>query len=770
MSDFQKDNVALMCDIGELVGLFDFEAGLDSFLAKAVSTVAWHMRAAVCSIYLYEAEARELVLRANQGLNPSLIGHLRLKIGEGITGTALKEMRPICEAQATDNPHYKYIPGSQEERFVSFLAVPLLRKMNPVGVIVTQDPQWNYFTPNDIQALKVISSQLAGVIENAHLLMRIHGAPDKALSSPAMDGSDAEFGPGTHCVRGLGASTGMGMGFSTRIGHYLFRSMVETSCPLGLTEADFDRALAATERQLMDLQRRLVDKIHDAASMIFGAHVLMLKDEAFSGEIRAQIRSGKNPWAAILDEVRRYADLFSQSPNPLLREKVLDVEDLGHRLLHNLSAPTLDSTSPDYTGQIIIAEELLPSDILKLSAEGAAGLVLLGGGQHSHVAILAKALQIPLVIASDLRLLHLPEQTPILLDAKDGQIVVRPGPEAIQMMKELVRSLAESEQLAGQVRPETRTRDGVEIHLLANLNLVSELDVALSVKAKGIGLYRTEFPFIVRSTFPTEEEQYLGYKSVLERMGGRPVVFRTLDIGGDKALSYFPVQHESNPFLGLRALRFSLRNPEIFKQQLRAMLRVAHGNPQAKVMFPLVASLDEFLAAKDLARICQQELDREGVPNRMPELGVMVELPSAAMLAPELARAADFLSIGSNDLIQYLLAVDRTNDEVAAYFAPHHPAVLRSLKGIVESAEKAGKPVSLCGDLGTDPRMLGFLLGIGLRSLSLDPMAIPAVQSRIEQIDLARARDQAQRMLSFGRTDEVAEYLKTLEAPEPRAG
>ncbi len=761
MSDFQKDNVALMCDIGELVGLFDFEAGLDAFLAKAVSTVAWHMRAAVCSIYLYEPEAKELVLRANQGLNPGLIGQLRLKIGEGITGTALKEMRPICEAQATDNPHYKFIPGSQEEHYVSFLAVPILRKMNPVGVIVTQDPQWNYFTPNDIQALKVIASQLAGVIENAHLLMRLHGQPGKDDSGQA-EPAEGEFASGTHFIRGQGASVGMAMGFSTRIGHYLFRSMADTSCPLGLKEADFDRALAATERQLIELQRRLEDKIHDAASMIFGAHVLMLKDEAFSGTIRAQIRAGKNPWAAILDEVRRYADLFSNSPNPALREKVLDVEDLGHRLLHNLTAPIQESQRPDYTGQIIVAEELLPSDILKLSAEGAAGLILLEGGQHSHVAILAKALQIPLVIASDPRLLHLPEETPILLDARDGQLVIRPGPEAIQMMKDMVQSLAESERLAGLVRTETRTKDGTEIALMANLNLVSELDVALSVKAKGVGLYRTEFPFIVRNTFPTEQEQFQVYRRVLERMEGRPVVFRTLDIGGDKALSYYPVQHESNPFLGLRALRFTLRNPEIFKQQLRALLRAAHGNPHAKVMFPLVASLDEFMAARDLACVCQAELQREGVPHRMPELGVMVELPSAAIMAPELAQAADFLSIGSNDLIQYLLAVDRTNDEVAAFFAPHHPAVLRSLQWIVEAAGRFGKPVSLCGNLASDPQMLPFLLGIGLRFLSLDPVTIPAVQTLVETIDLAKAREQARRMLSLGRIEEVAEYLKTV--------
>ncbi len=370
---------------------------------------------------------------------------------------------------------------------------------------------------------------------------------------------------------------------------------------MGLTEADFDRALAVTERQLMELQRRLEDKIHDAASMIFGAHVLMLKDEAFSGEIRLKIRDGKNPWVAILDEVRRYADLFAHSPNPSLREKVLDVEDLGHRLLHNLSSSASESIGPDYAGQIIIAEELLPSDILKLSAEGAVGAGPAGRRPAFPCGHPRQGTSDP---AGD-RLGPAPASSagkhadPAGCEGRPARDP--PRPRSLQTMKELIRSLADSERLGSQVKPETRTRDGVEIELMANLNLVSELDVALSVKARGIGLYRTEFPFIVRSTFPTEEEQYLGYKRVLERMEGRPVVFRTLDIGGDKALSYFPVQHENNPFLGLRALRFSLRNPEIFKQQLRAMLRAAHGNPQAKIMFPLVASLDEFLAAKELA-------------------------------------------------------------------------------------------------------------------------------------------------------------------------
>ena len=442
-----------------------------------------------------------------------------------------------------------------------------------------------------------------------------------------------------------------------------------------------------------------------------------------------------------------------------MREKVLDVADLGHRLMYNLAPPHVQSQAPDYTGQIIIAEELLPSDILKLSAEGAAGIILLGGGQHSHVAILANALQIPLVLASDRRLLQLEENTPILLDGREGQIVINPGVEAIETMQELIRSLADSERLAARVKPVTRTRDGADVALMVNLNLVNELDVALRFQAAGGGLYRTEFPFIVRNNFPTEEEQFRGYRHVLERMGGRPVVFRTLDIGGDKALSYFPMGQEKNPFLGLRALRFTLRNPEIFKQQLRALLRAAHGHPEAKIMFPMVASLDELHLAKDITVQCQRELEREGLPCRLPELGVMIELPSAILLVNELAAAADFLSIGSNDLIQYLLAVDRTNDQVSAWFAAQHPAVLRSLKLIVDAAKAAGKPVSLCGNVATDPQMLPFLLGIGLRHFSVDPMQIPLLQERIEGIDLAEAERQAAEMLSFGRTAEVQAFL-----------
>lgn len=761
MSDFRKDEVALLWDVSELVGLFDTDHGLDDFLAQAVSKIAWHMRAAVCSIYLYAPASGDLVLRANQGLAPDAVGVVRLGLDSSLTGLALRERRPIREARAKDNPHFLHMPRLKEEKYQSFLAVPILRHMRPVGVIALQDPQWNYFTQNDERALQVIAAQLGGVIENAALFLQLKGGEN----APAAESVEENgFGPGTHTVQGQGAAGHVAIGLSTRIGHYLLQdgdSAPSRKKRLGMKE--FDRAMAATDAQLIDLQRNLEDKLHDAASMIFGAHVLMLRDEAFSGKIRERIVAGEDAYAAAMAEIRAYKEMLQQSSIQMLREKVLDVEDLGHRLLSNLAAVAegrgAAAEAPDYRGRIIIAQELLPSDILKLSAEGAEALVLLSGGQHSHVAILAKALRLPLVIAQDDRLLHIPEKTLLMLNGKNGLIIVRPGEEAELAAREMLRQQAFTERNGIATREKTLTKDGARISLRANLNLVSELDFARKVRAEGVGLYRTEFPFIVRSSFPSEEEQYLFYRAALEQMKDRPVVFRTLDVGGDKALSYFPVQHEENPVLGLRALRFSFRNPAIFKAQIRALLRAAHGSAQAQIMFPMVASLDEFLGARDIAYACYRDLERENIPARLPALGIMVELPATVWVVEDLAREADFLSIGSNDLIQYLLAVDRTNEAVADFYAPHHPAVLRCLARIVAAADKAGKPVSLCGDLATDPKMLPFLLGIGLKTLSMDPTAIPRIQNLVEKIDLRLARQQAARMLEFGRVSEVEEYL-----------
>lgn len=757
MSHTQKDNVALMCDVAELTGLFDFSQGLDSFLGRIISTVAWHMRAAVCSVFLYDPHSQQLVLRANQGLNPDFVNRLRVSIGEGLTGRVLARRGPVCIGNVHSDPAYRVIPGLYEERYTSFLGVPILRKSTPVGVIVLMDPVENYFTANDVTALQIISSQLAGVIENVRILLSVReGRADAAAPAAPAEAGDPG---GTYLIQGRGGGHGVVYGLSTRINHYLTAAEGEAGRHNGLTEADFDRALAETERQLLDMQRTLRERLHEAASLIFDAHVLMLKDEAFSGKIRQRIRNGYNPWAATVETVRAYAKAFADSPSPAFREKVLDVEDLGRRLLSNL-APDPGGGGIDYQGRVIIAEEILPSDLLKFSVEGVTAILLLGGGQTSHVAILARALRIPLAFAGDRRLLRLPEKTPLLVNAKTGEIVVRPDPAACRdSVERAARAEILPEPPADPVP--TALADGERVRLLANINLQSELAIAKRCRADGIGLYRTEFPFIISNTFPTEEEQYSLYSRVLEQAPAGPVVFRTLDIGGDKALSYFPFQHENNPFLGLRALRFTLQNPEIFRTQLRALIRAAaSADPgRVKVMFPLVASLDEFVAAREFALSCVSELEAEGKHCRLPPLGVMFEIPSAVFLADELAAAADFMSIGANDLTQYTLAVDRTNQSMSPWYAPHHPAVLRSLQRIVSAANRAGKPVSFCGNMAANPQMMPFLLGIGMRTLSLDPQRIPVIHELIKGLTAEGTARHARELLSLGRLSDVERYL-----------
>jgi phosphotransferase system enzyme I (PtsP) len=418
-----------------------------------------------------------------------------------------------------------------------------------------------------------------------------------------------------------------------------------------------------------------------------------------------------------------------------------------------------DSAQADYEGRIIIARELLPSELLKLAAQRAAGLVLLSGAATSHVALLARSLRLPTVLIDRQDLLQWVEDQNLLLDAIQGTLFIEPDAGVQASYQRLLEERQRIEQLEPQVEDETHSSDGVRVRLLANINLLSDLEPATRLKAEGIGLYRSEFPFIVRDNFPTEEEQYRIYQRLIDRMNGKPVTLRTLDIGGDKSLSYAPNQNEPNPFLGLRAIRYSLRNRPVFTQQLRAMLR-AGVNQQLKIMFPLISSVDEFVQAKEIVHQCIAELAAEELPhNPHPQLGLMVELPSAVELIEELAQEADFLSIGTNDLIQYMLAVDRTNEQISDLYVPYHPAVLRALYRVAEAALRNDIEASICGDIAADPHMMVFLLGCGIRSFSVDARHIPYLQQHITRTNVEEARRNAMKVLRLSRIDEITASL-----------
>ena len=750
-----KDNVDLICDISELAGLFERSHSLSDFLQSAVSIVAYHMRAAVCSIYLYDEETETLTLAATQGLKAEAVGEVSLQLGEGIVGAAMRDLKPICEGHGSNNPNFKRIEGIYEEHYEAFLAVPImLRGAMRVGVLVTQDPQPNYFHQNDIKALRAIASQLAVVIENAKLLMSLHEA--RQQQQPTEPVPETSVLAGVSFLKGTTASSGVVKGTAVVIdGHgYDVLTVAADEAETPYTLEDFTLALHESEEQLTVLQKSMEERLGDVASLIFNAHLLILKDMGFSGAMKKLIDQGIPADRAVSSVVNDYINLFSKSTNPRLREKVLDVKDLGHRLLRNLQRHGEDHG--DYEGQILIARELLPSDVLKFAAQKVEGIIIVQGSVTSHISILARSLRVPMVFVEKPDILEIPEGTLVLIDANQGTVFLDPSEKVLTQYEALIKP---EEAPPEVVQPETFTRDGTKITLHCNVNLLSDMEYARQNQAEGVGLYRSEFPFIVRDEFPSEEAQRLIYEKIFGGLPGKQVTLRTLDVGGDKKLPYHQHNEEANPFLGLRAIRFSLKNPQIFKQQLRAMLRAGYGK-DLRIMFPFISSVDDFLEALEMLELCKQELAQEGLPyNPAPEVGPMVELPAAVEIIDELARESDFLSIGTNDLIQYLLAVDRTNESVSSLYVSHHPAVLRAVYRIVNSAINNDVDVSICGDMALNYDMLKFLIGIGVRKISIDPQHIPRIQGFISSLHTEEARRHARKLLRYGTLREVNRFL-----------
>jgi phosphotransferase system enzyme I (PtsP) len=742
-----KDNLALICRVAKLATSLEPGANLTRFLDQVVKIIADHMNATVCSIYFCDPEAKQLVLRATLGLESEAAGTVRLDYGEGIVGAAMEQRKTIRLERGSDSPHFKLIPGIAEEEHAAFLAVPIVFGPTEVGVMVVQHREVGFFGDEDEAAMEAIAHQLAGTIEHARLL--------NSLSMERMSQSKEEC-----FIRGASGAPGVAIGELTVLGgpEEDFQVFARSREFQTATAEDFARAVTDTERQIAELESFMEQQQADvAATLIFSAHQAMLADDSFTGAMAEAVANGTPPAQAIADVVRHYADLLSRSPLAQLREKVRDVEDLGQRLLRNLTSR--DHVSTDYSGCVVMAPDILPSDVMRLKAQKVAGVILTGGGLTAHVSILCRSLDIPMVSCRDPRLGQCHHGERILIDGNQGHVFLTPDDELVARYEALSKHTGFSEAQLLAIRPETYTADGVRVRLFANINLLSELPLALDMKAEGVGLYRSEFPYIIRTDFPTEEEQFAIYTRLLNAMEGRPVTFRTLDIGGDKLLDYFATPTENNPFLGLRAIRFSLRYRNIFAPQIRALLR-AGADQQLRIMFPMVGAPDELIEAKAFVAGCSRQLAEEGIPhNPSPELGIMVELPSAVEMIDELAAEADFLSIGSNDLIQYLLAADRTNQAVADYYMPHHPAVLRALKRIVDGAERRSCSLSICGEMGGDPRFLRFLIGIGLRQLSLDVRRIPKAQRVIEEITATEAAAFADQALQSRTAREAATHF-----------
>ncbi|MCG8566830.1 MAG: phosphoenolpyruvate--protein phosphotransferase [Desulfobacterales bacterium] len=747
MQDPQNAHLDLLHNMGELTGLVTGDSDIETFLDKTVHLVATHLNAHVCSIYLFEEGENLLILKATQGLNPDAVDFVRMKPGEGLVGHCFQTQAVIREGNAPKNPNFKYFDRAGEDPFNSFLCIPIQRGMERIGELVVQHRDLDHFTADDERTLKTAVTQVAGALASARLLMEIdiQGTGDYQADLPAF-------------ISGMMAVGGPTSGKSRIMGQNRKSALYGPAQPHSpYTKDDFKRALSRTTQELKSLQDEFAKRLPESATLIFTAHFMILKDKNFTGKMAALMDQGIAPLAAVKKVARKYIALFSSSPHAYMREKTVDVEDLTLRILSNF---TENRDEDDLVkGSIVIAPELYPSDMLRLAASNVKGIVLAAGGTASHVTILSRSLGISLIIVDDTRLLKLPEDTPLYLDTAQKSIYIDPAPETLAFLQ--IQNPEGNPMPQTPLAPKTQTRDGERVTLLANVNLLNEVEAARRLNADGVGLYRTEFPFLIRSAFPSENEQYLIYRKLLDGMGPAPVTIRTLDAGGEKALPYSGISREANPELGLRSIRFSLRYREIFETQIRAILRAGRGRDQLGIMFPLISSVDEFIQARKVVDHCIGDLKKEGIPAvKQLDIGMMIELPSVLGTLDEFADLADFFAVGTNDLVQYLLGADRANRLVANHYIPHHPAVNRALDAIARAAEKAKIPVSVCGEMAHDPDYIPFLLGVGIRKLSVDPQFLREVQTTISGFTMAQARSHAARMLAQTRVADTAQVLK----------
>ncbi|MDR1977722.1 MAG: phosphoenolpyruvate--protein phosphotransferase [Synergistaceae bacterium] len=522
----------------------------------------------------------------------------------------------------------------------------------------------------------------------------------------------------------------------------------------------FERAFQAVIDRLGEMEKESERSIGKEKASIFGAHAMMLADPMFKGGVTELIRNGRWACDAIYEKTMEIRGLFSSLPDPYLRERAADVDDIGRRLFREVKGEgDLDLNAPGR--YILVTDEIAPSEAATLSPERVAGLITRAGGATSHYAIILSALEIPAVSGIDGGIFR--DGANAVCDGQKGMAVLDPVPATVgHYERKLSAFFKEKEGLKDLRDKAAMTKDGLPVELWGNIASPDEAAGVLSQGGTGVGLFRTEYLFMNRDAPPSEEEQYLAYKSALENMKDRPAVIRTLDAGGDKQVPYLAelVGSEANPFLGLRAIRLCLQNEPLFSTQLRALLRASsHGD--LRIMLPMISDVSQIRQVRERLEKSRLSLAEEGVVTRPYRLGIMIEIPSAAIMSSELAREADFFSVGTNDLVQYTLAVDRLNSMVSSLYEPWHPAVLRLLKMTAESASAAGIELGVCGEMAGDPLMLPVFIGFGFRELSMSPAKLPWIKSRLSRMTEAWAKDVAFSAAACAGASEARHVLET---------
>jgi phosphotransferase system enzyme I (PtsP) len=755
--------VTLLADVAEIVSR---SHDLDETLGNVVDIVAKRFDADVCSIYLIEADMRVLTLSATIGLHRESVGNVHLPIGEGLVGLAAKQRKPVVVENAEAHPQYKYFPETGEERFRSLMAVPLLVRGVTIGVIVVQTRQSRLFDENEIAVFQTCAQLIAPVVMNARLLSLVGetdeeiARSDAALAAHGIPVAATRKAPrsrGAVELRGMSTSRGIAIGPVYRLGNPLdlVRLDYSPNPDPAVEEQDLLRAIQEARRELDDNRYDLGERFGPDFSAVFHTHVQLLEDKGFVTKLREELDATGSAREALRNVLDAYRKTFARIEDPYFRDRILDVEDVGRRVMQQLLGGR-HQTAQLAPGSIVVADTLMPSHFASLELDKVAALVSEHGGPTSHGAIFARTLEIPAVtgVAGVLDAARAGETA--IVDGGEGTILLSPDEGLVaEYARARERYEVAVEHLDALRERPAATRDGRRIALTANCGLVSDLRLVDQHGAEGVGLFRTEMLAFAHRGFPEEDEQEQLYERVARFMAPRLVTIRTLDVGGDKDLPIMGVRAEDNPQLGCRSIRLSLENPDAFRAQIRAILRASAGR-NVRLLLPMVSSLAELRQARGLIDECKQWMRQNGKdfdPN-LP-VGLMIEVPSAALTADVLARECDFFSIGTNDLTQYTLAVDRGNEYVAHLYDPLHPAVLALIDHSVRAAARAGIPLSLCGEMASNPLAVPILIGLGIVELSGTPAAVPIVKEIVHALDYGDAQADARRAREAGSAAEV---------------
>ncbi|QQE89165.1 phosphoenolpyruvate--protein phosphotransferase [Azotobacter chroococcum] len=703
---------------------------LKTALGIIVRRVKETMGSQVCSVYLLDPETNRFVLMATEGLNKRSIGKVSMASNEGLVGLVGTREEPLNLENAADHPRYRYFAETGEERYASFLGAPIIHHRRVMGVLVIQQKERREFDEGEEAFLVTMSAQLAGVIAHAEATGSIRG-----LGRQGKGIQEARF-------IGVPAAPGVAVGKAVVVlppadlEVVPDRATEDVKAELEL----FHSALESVRADIRALSAKLATQLRPEERALFDVYLMMLDDASLGCEVQRVIKTGQWAQGALRQVVNEHIKRFELMDDAYLRERASDVKDLGRRLLAYLQQAR-QQTMVYAENTILVSEELSPAMLGELPEGKLVGLVSVQGSGNSHVAILARAMGIPTVMgAVDLPYSKM-DGIDLIVDGYHGEVYTNPSELLRQQFAELVEEERQLTQGLDALRElPCETLDGHRLPLWVNTGLLADVARAQERGAEGVGLYRTEVPFMNNERFPSEKEQLAIYRDQLSAFHPLPVTMRTLDIGGDKALSYFPIK-ESNPFLGWRGIRVTLDHPEIFLVQVRAMLKASEGLNNLRILLPMISSIHELDEALHLIHRAWGEVRDEGTDVPMPPIGVMVEVPAAVYQTREIARLVDFLSVGSNDLTQYLLAVDRNNPRVADLYDYLHPAVLQALYKVVQDAHGEGKPVSICGEMAGDPSAAVLLMAMGFDSLSMNATNLPKVKWLLRQVTLGKAKE-----------------------------